>query len=191
MKIVSDETRIVSNWSDNIEIMMGSEAYDIIDELFECFLQNYPKGLEESMNGSEFIFKSVDLLYYHLHKISLKRGESYIDSPKWLENKGGTKNPKNKDNECFKHAITVVLNHQNVAKNPQRISKIKPFIGKYKWKNIDFPATLKDWKKFERDNKTIALNILFVPYNTKQITHAYESKYNYKCNNKVILLMII
>ena len=38
--------------------------------------------------------------------------------------------------------------------------------------NIDFPATPKDWKKFEQDNKTIALNILFVPYNTKQIRHA-------------------
>ena len=39
------------------------------------------------MKGSEFVFNSVDLLYYHLHKISLKRGESYIDSPKWLKNK--------------------------------------------------------------------------------------------------------
>ena len=104
MKIVSDETRIVSNWSDNIEIMMGSEAYDIIDELFECFLQSYPKGLEESMNRSEFVFKSVDLLYYHLHKISLKRGESYIDSPKWLKNKGGKINKKKR--------IMSVLNMQ-------------------------------------------------------------------------------
>ena len=59
---------------------MGSETYDIIDELFVSFLQRYPKGLEESMKGSEFRFDSVDLLYYHLHKISLKRGESYIDS---------------------------------------------------------------------------------------------------------------
>ena len=117
MKIVSDETRIVSNWSDNIEIMMGSEAYDIIDELFECFLQNYPKGLEESMNGSEFVFKSVDLLYYHLHKISLKRGESYIDSPEWLKDKKAIINPQNKDNEYFKHAITVALNHEKMKKD--------------------------------------------------------------------------
>ena len=36
------------------------------------------------MTGSEFNFDSVDLLYYHLQKISLKRGRSYIDSPEWL-----------------------------------------------------------------------------------------------------------
>ena len=171
-KDYSDETRIMSNWSDNIEIIIGSETYNIIDELFVSFLQGYPKGLEESMKGSEFCFDSVDLLYYHLHKINLKRGESYIDSPKWLKNKGATINPKNKDNECFKHAITVALNHQSIKKDPQRISKIEPFIGQYEWKNINFPATIKDWKKFERDNKTIALNILFVPYNTKQISLA-------------------
>ena len=34
------------------------------------------------MRGSEFIFDSVDVLYYDLNKISLGRRESYIDSPK-------------------------------------------------------------------------------------------------------------
>ena len=40
------------------------------------------------MRGSGFIIDSVDLLYCHLEKTSLKiRGGSYIDSPKWLKNK--------------------------------------------------------------------------------------------------------
>ena len=47
------------------------------------------------MKGSEFIFDSVDLLYYHLQKTSLKRTtSSYIDSPKWLKNKKATINQK-------------------------------------------------------------------------------------------------
>ena len=75
-------------------------------------------------------------------------------------------------------------------KNPQRISKIKPFIDQYNWKEIDFPSHSKDWKKFEQNNKTIALNILFVPDNTKQIRHACKSKHNFKRKNQVILLMI-
>ena len=54
------------------------------------------------MKGSSFIFEKVDPLYYHLHKISLNRAGSYIDSPKWLKTKGATINPKNKNNECFK-----------------------------------------------------------------------------------------
>ena len=54
--------------SDNIEIMLGSETDEIIEELFKFLLQKYHEGLEESMKGSQFIFDSVNLLYYHLRK---------------------------------------------------------------------------------------------------------------------------
>ena len=46
------------------------------------------------MKRSEFVFDSVDLLHYKLQRIILNRGESYIDSPKWLKNKKATINPK-------------------------------------------------------------------------------------------------
>ena len=46
--------------SDNIEIMMGSETDEIIENLFDSFLQRYQKGLAESMKGSEFVFDGVD-----------------------------------------------------------------------------------------------------------------------------------
>ena len=48
----------------------------------------------------------------------------------------------------------------------------------------------KDWKKFESNNRLIALNILYMPHNTKKIRHAYKSKYNLNRKNQVILLMI-
>ena len=73
---------------------------------------------------------------------------------------------------------------------PQRITKIKPFIDQYNSKEIDFPSYSKDWKKFESNNKSIALNILHVPHNTKEIKHAYKSKHNLKSETQVILLMI-
>ena len=44
-------------------------------------------------------------------------------SSDWLKNKGATINPKNKDNECFKYAIIAALHHQEIQRNPQRISK--------------------------------------------------------------------
>ena len=31
----------------------------------------------------------------------------------------------------FQYTITVPLNHKNIVKDPQRISKIKPFINQY------------------------------------------------------------
>ena len=62
--------------------MQSNETDEIIDELFESFLQNYPKNLEESMRGSKIVLDSIDLLYYHLQKVGLKRDGSHIDSPK-------------------------------------------------------------------------------------------------------------
>ena len=95
----------------------------------------------------------------------------------------------NSDN-CFQNALNDALNYQNIEKDPQRISKIKCYISKYNWEVIEFPAGSKDWKKFEQNNKTIALNILFVPYNTETIRVLYRSEYNNKCKNQVNLLMI-
>ena len=70
----SDETRTMHTESNNVEIMMGSETDEIIEELFKSLLQRYQEGLEKSMRGSEFIFDSVDELYYDLNKISVSRG---------------------------------------------------------------------------------------------------------------------
>ena len=47
----------------------------------------------------------------------------------------------------------------------------------------------KDWKKFESNNE-IALNILYVPHNTKKMNIAYKSKHNLTREKQVILLMI-
>ena len=165
--------------SDNVEIMIGSETNEIIEELFKSLLQRCQEGLEESMRGSEFMFDSVDALC-----------ESYIDSPKWLKNKKTTINPKNNDNKFFQYTLTVALNYLNIKNNPERISKIKPFIDHNNWKEIEFPSHGKDWKKFESNNKSITLNVLYVPHNSKEIRHTYKSKYNLNCENQVILLKI-
>ena len=172
---------------------MGNETNDIIEKRFKSILQKYQEGLEESVKRSEFIFDSVDLFYCIItckKQVWAKKGKSYIDSPKSRKNKKSTINPKNNDDNCFQYTLTVALNHKQIKSNPERISKIKPFIDQYNWKEIDFPSHSKDWKKFEQNNKTIALNILFVPHNTEKIRLAYKSKHNFKRENQVILLMI-
>ena len=123
----------------------------------------------------------------------LTRGKSCIKSPEWLRNKRATINPQNKkDDKYFQYAITTALNHQNIESHHQRISKIRPFINQYNWKGIQFPSHQEEWKKFEQNNKTIALNVLFVPHNTKTIRLAYKSNYNsQQRESQVVLLMII
>ena len=99
-----------------------------------------------------------------------------MDSHEWLKNKKATINPKNNDDNCFQYALTVALNYQNIKNNPEIISKMKPFVDQYNWKEIDFPSRQKDWKKLQLNNKTTSLNILFVPHSTEEIRLAYKSK---------------
>ena len=96
------------------------------------------------MRGSDFAFDGVNFLYYDFNKIGISRGGSYIDSPKWLKNKKSTINPKNNDYKCFQYAVTLALSLDKINDHPKRISKIKPFIEEYNWKDIDFPSTNKD-----------------------------------------------
>ena len=51
-----NETCTMRTKSDEMEIMMGSETNETIEELFESHLQKYQEQLEESMNGSDFFF---------------------------------------------------------------------------------------------------------------------------------------
>ena len=100
--------------SDNMEIMIGNEIDEIIEELFESLLQKYQEELEEPVKGSELVFDSIDLLYCNLHKRSLNRGRSYTDSPKCFRNKKALKNPKNNDDKCFQYSIAAVLNVEQI-----------------------------------------------------------------------------
>ena len=114
-------------------------------------------------------------------KISLNRGGSYIDSPKWLKNRKAIINPKNNDDRCFQYAVT------GAKKEYQTLNHLLiNMIGK---KQI-FDQIKKAERSLNQNNKSIALNILHVPYNTEEIRHAYKSKYNLNCKNQVILLMI-
>ena len=79
--------------SDNVNILHAVDTIGVINELFDTFLKRYQDGLETKMTGSSYFFEKVDLLEYHFHKVTLKRGSSYIPSPKWINNKKSTINP--------------------------------------------------------------------------------------------------
>ena len=130
------EILTIFGWSDNEEIRLGNETDDIIKRLINSFLNNYQKEEIILRNGSNFVFESVDLLSYHIHKTSLKRGQSYMKSPEWVINKRATINPKNKDKKCFQYSTTVALNHQKIENHPERIPNIEPFIDQYNWESI-------------------------------------------------------
>ena len=190
LKPDSDETCLMYTRSDPEEFMNGSETEEIIESLYRSLLQKYNDNLQEKMKGSDFVFNGINYFYYDFNRVSISKGGSYIDSPKWLKDKKSTVNQKNNDNKCFQYATTLALNLIKLIKTLKEYQELKPFIENYNWNDVNFPTAKKDRNRFEVNNKNVALNILYVPFNTKKIEIAYKSKYNLVRDNQIILLMI-
>ena len=105
---------------------------------------------------------------------------SELNSSGWLRAK---KEAIINDDADFEDGLDDALDYQTIEKNLERISKLK-HINKYNWKGIDFPAGPKEWINFEKNDKTIALNILHMLCNIKTINIAYRSEHNNKQKNK-------
>ena len=125
----------------------------------------------------------IDEKYYYF---AVKR-KLELYSSEWLRTK--KESITNEDN-CFQTVLNDSLDYQRIKKDPQKIPKLRPYINQYNWKGIKFPSDKEDQKKFEQNNKEIALNILFVSHIKKEIERTYISKYNYKRKKQVMLLMI-
>ena len=180
-----EDNRTIYSASSPIEIVMGSDTENIIDTLFNTILNRFQEAMETSNErGSRFTHESVGLLYYHFQRIDIRRGGLYIASPDWISSKKATINPKNeKDNEYFKWSIIAVLNYNKIKEKEWKK------LLKFKRVDIDFSSHEKYWENFEQKIFLIALNILFLQYNSEEVKLAYKSIYN-KCKNQVILLMI-
>ena len=83
----------------------------------------------------------------------------------------------------------LALNHEEIKWNPERVSNIKPFMNKYNWKGINYPQKIDDWKTFEKNNLTIAVNILFIK--EKEIRPALKSLLMIKIIEKLGKIVIL
>ena len=118
----SDGIHTMNAKSNNIEIMIGNKMDEIIEKIFWFSFAKILRKVRK-INGRKRVCFCVGSLYYKFHKISLNRGGSYIVSPNWLKNKKAIINPKNNDGKCFRYALTVALNHEQVKKgSPKNIN---------------------------------------------------------------------
>ena len=126
-------------WSDNVSIMQVKDTNDIIREMFDSFLYNYQKEFK-NIKGSDFVFESVDLLGYKIHRVRLKRGGSYIKSPKWLLHKRAAINPNiENDDESLRWSIISALNHNEITKK-----ELEKIFQKIRNENKDFSSHKRD-----------------------------------------------
>ena len=154
--------------SDIIEIMNHDKVDEVIKELFESLINIYQIGLVKTMKSSDFIYNCVNLFYYKCQKINPKRGESYIDSADQIKNKKTTLNYFNDDNKWFQYVATFALDHKKQEKTF--------IISKYKRKGLNYTLGKGDWKRFEKKNPIIALNILHMLKNLIIILPTFPNK---------------
>ena len=111
---------------------------------------------------SGFTIDHIMHLDIDFHQLELTLGGSYIELPDWIASKKAVINPKNNDEECFKWANIASLHHEDIGRDPQRITKLKPFADQYNWEGLGFPMNYKRISKFEKNNPDIAVNVSFV-----------------------------
>ena len=83
----TEEERVMHSTSVNIKFTPYNNENEVVNELFDLLRLKYQDNLNTSMRGSDFIFDSVQPMYYKCHKVNYKRSGSYIDSPNWIKNK--------------------------------------------------------------------------------------------------------
>ena len=117
------------------------------------------------------------------HKINPNHGGSYINFPAWIKSKKAATNTINKkDNKCFPCAVTIALNHEEIKKDPQKITKIKPFINKYNWEGTQFPSEKDDSKKLQKIVVKIALHVFYAKKNClcfKKELKSWKTSYSF------------
>ena len=172
--------------------MSSSNTNEIIEQLLTSLHKKFNDDLVLSRESSSFVYESVEECNIHFHKIDLRRGASFIDTPEWLKNKKATINPQNTNNAyCFMYAIAIALFHEALGNNPGRISKkLIEYVNAFNWHDIDFPASYDDYVLFEKLNDVVALIILYVPFDGVNICPEYKSKHNFDKKHRVVLLKI-
>ena len=169
----------------------ADDIHKIMTKLYDSLLENYEAEENILRNGSNCIYESADVTFLKIYGIKLKRGGTYIASPSWISNKKATINPKNnKDECCFAWSIVAVIHHNEINHHSERISKLRPFIDNCNWTDINFPTEHKDFDKFEKNSKDVALNILSADDTEEKINIIYKSDFNRKRKHQVNLLMI-
>ena len=73
--------------NNNIKFTSYNDANKIVDELGDSLWSRIHGNLKTSMRGSDFIYNSLQLMYFKCHKVNFRRGGWNIDSPDWIKRK--------------------------------------------------------------------------------------------------------
>ena len=171
--------KIITEATDTVEIY-----HEMITEILGAILK------AEQAEGSGWVFMEVLRLILKIDKWDPLKASSYIDLPKELKNKKALINMKNTDNKCLLWSVLRALNPKK--EHPERIDKdLKSKENTLNMEGIDYPVSLKDIKRFEKQNPDISVSVLGYSkdekiYPLRRSKHAMKNKRKYN----IVLLLI-
>ena len=168
----------------NIEINLeGTDEDDIYFVMTEKILEKIATLLRR---GSGWRLRSIICLELHTTIYNPLRGETWIPLPKELANKKAIINTQNKDNKCFLWSVLRALNPTN--NHPERIDKkLKLKENTLNMEGIEYPVSLKDIDKFEKQNQSIC--IIVFGYDGKSV-YPLRNSNNVDRGHKIRLMLI-
>ena len=139
-------------------ITEATDPHEIYNEMIDEIEEEIQKV--EQAEGSGWVFLEVENLTLHTDIWDPIKASSYIDLPKELKNKNAIINMKNEDNnKCFLWCVLRALNPKD--KNAERIDKdLKSKENTLNMEGIEYPVSLKDIKRFEKQNLDISISVL-------------------------------
>ena len=140
-------------------ITEATDPHEIYNEMMDEIEEEIQKV--EQAEGSGWVFLEVENLTLHTDIWDPIKGSSYIDLPKELKNKNAIINMKNEDNnKCFLWCVLRALNPSK-DKHPSRIDKdLKSKENTLNMEGIEYPVSLKDINRFEKQNLDISISVL-------------------------------
>ena len=168
----------------NIHINLdGTDEDDIYIIMTERLLEKMATCQNEGSG-----WRLYNIINLELHTISYTplRGETWIPLPKELDNKKAIINMKNNDDKCFLWCVLRVLNPKD--NHPERVDKeLKLKENTLNMDGIEYPVSLKDIDKFEKQNPTISITVF--DYKEKGV-HFLRNSDNMDREHKIVLRLI-
>ena len=190
--MISERDNLIKDFPFHSEIEInveGTNENEIYTTMTDTILERIANLINGSSGGgSGWIFYKIIKLELHTASYRPLRGNTWIPLPKELADKKAIINMKNQDNKCFMWCIKRALNPK--TNNPERIDKeLMEKEDTLNMKDIEYPVSLKDISKFEKQNPEISITVLGFNENDKvyplrSSDHIYNRKHN------IILLLI-
>ena len=183
--MISERDNLIKDFSFHSEVELnlgGTNENEIYTTMTDTILERIANLINGSSGGgSGWIFYKIINLELHTVTYRPLRGNTWIPLPKELADKKAIINMKNKDNKCFMWSVLRALNPK--TNNPERIDKeLMEKEDTLNMKGIQYPVSLKDIDRFEKQNPEISITVL--GFNEKdKVYPLHVSEYIYIIGN--------